>query len=310
MTETKTAPPVIRAAWVNRTVEDAFAIFTGEIGAWWPLPTHGLFGPQSGSVSFRDGLLVEQAIDGSQVTWAEVIEWDPPTRLVLAWHPGRTVDEASEVEVVFEAHAEGTRVVLEHRGWEAFGADAAERRLGYVGPNAWGYVLDHFGDGAELRPDPVDLSALEAAYATFYDEAAQGGFGPAPEGEWDAEQTVAHVVLNDAAMLGVCQALVHGTPPRFENEVSQDLAVLAEFIASAGGMDGLIEQGRHMAQLVSAAVRRLSADQRTAPVHCCLSHYGETMLDREMPWESIIVQTQADRHLPAHVEQLQNLRVG
>ena len=52
-------PPVIRAAWVDRPAEEAFQVFTQEIGAWWPLPTHGLFGDRSGSVHFRDGKLIE-----------------------------------------------------------------------------------------------------------------------------------------------------------------------------------------------------------------------------------------------------------
>ena len=34
-------PPVVRAAWVNRPIDEAFHVFTSEIGAWWPLPSHG-----------------------------------------------------------------------------------------------------------------------------------------------------------------------------------------------------------------------------------------------------------------------------
>jgi len=280
-------PPVVRAAWVNRSAEDAFRIFTTEIGAWWPLPTHGLFGDKSASVGFKDQQLVERSVDGAEVLWGQVLVWQPSQRLVLAWHPGGDGTQASEVEVVFESDGAGTRVVIEHRGWEAFGEAAIERRLGYVGPNAWGYVLDHFADGVEVRPDAVDVAALAAAYETLFAEAEKGGFGPAPEGEWNAEQVMAHVALNDAAMLGVCQALVHQNETRFENEVCQDLDVLAAYIAANNGMPGLIEAGREMSQLVLASLRRLSPEQLDAPVHCCLQHYGETMMDRPMPWQVI-----------------------
>ena len=302
-------PPVIRAAWVNRSAEDAFDIFTLEIGAWWPLPTHGLFGEKSASVGFRDHTLIERSVDGSEATWGSVVTWEPSRRLVIAWHPGGDGSQTSEVEVVFEPDGAGTRVVIEHRGWESFGKAAVERRLGYVGPNAWGYVLDHYADAAEVRPDAVDVSELAAAYETFFAEAAQGGFGPPADGEWNAEQVVAHVALNDAAMLGVNQALVHETSARFENEVCQDPSVLAAFIEARGDMAGLIAAGREVSLLVMASLRRLSPAQLETEVHCCLQHYGETMMDRPMPWQAIAVATQATMHLPAHIDQLRNLRV-
>lgn len=301
-------PPVVRAAWVNRSAEDAFEIFTTEIGAWWPLPTHGLFGDRSASVGFQDKRLVERSVDGSEVLWGSVLVWEPSRRLVLAWHPGGDSDQASEVEVLFASEGAGTRVVIEHRGWETFGEAAAARRLGYVGPNAWGYVLDHFADGAEVRLDAVDVTELAAAYQALFTEAEAGGFGDAPEGEWNAEQVVAHVALNDAAMLGVCQAIVHQKPARFENEICQDLDVLAAYIDANNGLAGLVDAGRDMSRLVLAALRRLSPDQLETLVHCCLQHYGETMMDRPMPWQAIAVQTQASMHLPAHIEQLRNLR--
>ncbi len=302
-----TVPPVVRSAWVNRPLEEAFAVFTDQIGAWWPLPTHGL-ASVAGSVGFSDGALIEQAAYGTQITWGEVLEWDAPNQVVLAWHPGQERSEASEVEVAFVPDGEGTRVVIEHRGWDGFGADAMKRRKGYAGPNAWGHVLDHYADLADVRPDAADLSGLAASYEQFFAEADKGGFGSAPEGEWNAEQVVAHVALNDAGMLGVCQALVHQTEARFENLICQDLGVLANYIERHDGMAGLIESGRKMADLVLAALSRLSPEQLQTPVACYLMHYDDVMVDADMPWETVAINIQAGRHLPAHVEQLQNLR--
>lgn len=303
-------PPVIRAAWVNRSAEDAFRIFTQEIGAWWPLPTHGIFGDRSGGVIFRDGKLIEFAVDGTEAVWGEVAVWDPPTRLVIAWHPGRDIAEASEVEVSFEAgtDATGTRVVVEHRGWDVFGEDAAARRLGYVGPNAWGYVLDHFADGAEVSPDAVDIAALTEAYEEFFAEAERGDFGEPADGGWNAEQVVAHVALNDAAMLATCQAIVHGNPTSFANEVCQDPAVLRGHVEHAGTMANLIAQGRATATAVLSAVQRLSPEQQRVEVPCRLLHDGAVVAERDIAWVSLAVDTQAAMHLPAHVEQLRNLR--
>lgn len=303
-----TPPPVIRAAWVDRPVDEAFAVFTEEIGAWWPLPTHGIYGPDSGSVGFRDGQLVEQSTDGSLAIWAHVRAWEPPSRLVVAWHPGRDVGEASEVAVTFEPDGQGTRVIIEHRGWENFGDDAMKKRLGYVGPNAWGYVLDHFSAGAETRLDAADVSTLEQAYRTFFDEAERGGFGAPPAGQWTAEQTVAHVALNDVAMLAVTQSIVHQNPTTFENEVCQDLDVLTRRIALDGSLDEQIARGRELALLVSRSILRLSPEQLDTPIDCRLLHDGAVVLEQAMPWRMIVLDTQASRHLPAHVQQLQNLR--
>lgn len=306
--------PVIRAAWVQRDIDGAFEVFTSEIGAWWPLRTHGLFGDRSGQVVFSDGQLIERAVDGSEAVWAHVTAWEPPHRFVLAWHPGRSLDEASEVAVTFEVAGErasdhpSTRVVIEHRGWERFGEDAANRRTGYVGPNAWGYVLDHFSSLGDIRPDAADVRALAAAYDDFFGEAGDRHFGDAPEGEWNAEQTLAHVALNDLAMLAVTQAIVHQQATRFENLTCHDLDALSRWIQNSGTIDGLIERGRVTARLVCAALRRLSPEQLDTMIHCRLLHDGEVMVDRPLPWSAVAVRTQAETHLPAHVEQLRNLR--
>ena len=47
-------PPVLRSAQVARPLEEAFEVFTQQIGAWWPLPTHGIFGADAGGLGFED----------------------------------------------------------------------------------------------------------------------------------------------------------------------------------------------------------------------------------------------------------------
>lgn len=303
-----TPPPVVRAARVSQPPADAFAIFTGAIGAWWPLPTHSAFGERSGGLAFRDGRLVEVAVDGAEAVWGEVLAWEPPHRLVITWHPGRGADESSQVEVAFEPDGEGTRVVVEHRGWEAFGKDAMARRRGYAGPNAWGHVLDHFADVAEPRLDAPDLGELAAAYESLYAEAERGGFGPPPEGEWDADHVLAHVAMNDAAMLAVSHAIIHGRPGRLENQTCQDRDAMAAWIAGCGDRAGLIARGRDAARQLLAVLARLSADQRATEVPCRLTHDGRLVVDEPRPWESMAIAGQAGFHLPAHIGQLRDLR--
>ena len=303
-------PPVLRSAHVARPLDETFEVFTRQIGAWWPLPTHGLFGPDAGGLGFEDGHLVERAVDGRTCVWGEVLAWEPPHRVVVSWHPGQEAAAASEIEVRFTAsEAGGTRVELEHRGWERFGDSAMRRRHGYVGPGAWGHVLDHFADVADARPDAIDLSVLAAAYDEFFTEAERGGFGDPPAGQWDAERVVAHVALNDLAMTAVAQALVHGRADlTFTNTTCQEPQVLAGWVDVAGGLPGLVTRGRALAEVSMAASARLDPDQLATEVPCRLFHDGHLVLDAPMPWGRLAVDTQAGVHLAAHTGQLRDLR--
>jgi hypothetical protein len=63
-----------------------------------------------------------------------VLVWEPASRLVFRWRgqsfePGQT----TEVDVRFEAVEAGTRIVLEHRGFEGLPADHPVRH-GLEGP--------------------------------------------------------------------------------------------------------------------------------------------------------------------------------
>ena len=300
--------PVVRAAHVRRLPEDAFDVFTGQIAAWWPLPTHSVFGEEAAGLAFDEGRLVERTVDGRESVWGEVLLWEPPSRLVVTWHPGRSPEDASEVEVRFIPDADGTRVEIEHRGWEAFGEDAALRRRGYVGPGAWGHVLDHYADVVEAREDGIDLEALSLAYEEFFEEAGRGGFGPPPDGEWGADEVLAHVALNDLALAAVAQAIVHGGAPDFRNVTSQEPAVLAAEMARGATPAERVARGRSFAEVAMAAVARLSPSQRETPVHCVLHHDGAVVLDEVLPWAQVAVAVQAARHLPAHTGQLRDLR--
>lgn len=101
----------------------AFAIFTEEIDVWWRR------GPRfrTGESALRlepgaGGRLVETG-GGRATELGRVRVWEPGARLVLEWGRGLGDGESTEVEVRFEAAAGGTRVVIEHRGWDAIGPD-------------------------------------------------------------------------------------------------------------------------------------------------------------------------------------------
>jgi uncharacterized protein YndB with AHSA1/START domain len=247
-----TSAPILRSVTVSVDQHRAFSVFTDEVAAWWPTQSHGIFGPACGRVAFENGLIIERATDGEQVVWGEVLAWEPPDRLCFTWHPGRTADDSSEVEVRFVDTGSATRVEIEHRGWERFGAEASARRRGYIGPGTWGAVLEHYADVAEPTTDAADLLSLATAYEAFYLEAERGGFGAPPDGEWDALRTIAHVALNDYAMTAVTQSILHGTPTTFENVICQDPAVLEAHIERyAGDLSALVDHGEVVQQRFS-----------------------------------------------------------
>jgi uncharacterized protein YndB with AHSA1/START domain len=141
-------PPVRRQVTVPGPVGAAFAVFTDEIGRWWPLGGgHSVYG-EGGTVAFRDGRVVERGPGGQEAVWGTVLDWDPPHRLRLTWHPGRDSANATEVEVRFTAAADGqTTVTLEHRGWERL-ADPAATRSAY--DEGWPIVLGAYAARATV----------------------------------------------------------------------------------------------------------------------------------------------------------------
>jgi uncharacterized protein YndB with AHSA1/START domain len=145
MTETahrETAAPVVRSVHVRCTPGRAFAQFTGRITDWWPLQRFGLFEGETLGVWFEGERLVERSRSGEQGVWAEVLEWSPGSKLVLSWHPGTPVADATVVEVEFLGDDDGTRVVLTHGGWERLGERAAEARGSYA--EGWLSVLEGY----------------------------------------------------------------------------------------------------------------------------------------------------------------------
>jgi uncharacterized protein YndB with AHSA1/START domain/uncharacterized protein YciI len=136
-----TLAPIRREILVSAGPDRAFALFTSHIGRWWPLRDFSVFGADA-LVAFEGDRLVERS-GGETSVWAEVLEWDPPARLRLRWHPGRDVTRATDVSVTFAPHDGGTMVTLVHDGWERVeDPAAAAEEYGH----GWPAVLQTFAD--------------------------------------------------------------------------------------------------------------------------------------------------------------------
>lgn len=129
---------------VDCAVEEAFRVFTSDALSWWPVEGHSIAGKVS-EIVFEPrvgGEVYEVAESGERGHWAEVLEWDPPHRLLLAWNVRNREGELTEVEVRFAPEGGGTRVELEHRGWERVATNAEGKRDSY--DSGWSHVLGKY----------------------------------------------------------------------------------------------------------------------------------------------------------------------
>ncbi|WP_433041595.1 SRPBCC family protein [Dactylosporangium sp. CS-033363] len=144
----QTVQPIQRDIVVGVRPQRAFEVFTGDMTSWWPASHH------IGSAPIAE-VLIEPRVggrwytrhqDGTETSTGFVTVWEPPTRFVVTWQIGADWkyhdDLVTSIEVRFVEQPDGrTRVLLEHRGLEAFGTDAAKMRTTFEGPDAWTGIL-------------------------------------------------------------------------------------------------------------------------------------------------------------------------
>ena len=97
----------------------------------------------------QGGRWYEIGVDGTECDWGRVLQWEPPSRLVLAWQIGGTWQFdptlVTEVEVRFVPETPNrTRVELEHRDLERFGDAQEPIRAAFESPGGWQGLLDAF----------------------------------------------------------------------------------------------------------------------------------------------------------------------
>jgi hypothetical protein len=115
------------AVFVAVAPEDAFDVFTREIDLWWRTgPKYRIAGKRRGRLYFEpgtEGRLFEtfETASGSRTfEIGKVTVWEPPARLALVWrNVNFTPDEATQVDVSFDARGDGTLVTVRHSGYAA-----------------------------------------------------------------------------------------------------------------------------------------------------------------------------------------------
>lgn len=147
---------VRRSVVVDAPRERAFEVFTERMTAWWPLHTHTIGSKPAAEAVMEPragGRWFERAADGTECDWGRVLAWDPPDRVLLSWEIScdwrHDASVHTQVDVRFMAEDDGrTRVVLEHRGLEAYAERAEEMRGIFGSDGGWPGLLRRFADAA------------------------------------------------------------------------------------------------------------------------------------------------------------------
>lgn len=157
MQRTNTDPnSVHKVVSVQAPLAVAWRVFTERMGAWWPL-AHYKIGRSDAVDAIIEphvgGRWYERGVDGSTCDWGRVLLWEPPSRLILSWDIDANwqydPELGTEIEVRFAPDgASGTRVELEHRRLDRYGARRDEMRRIFDTEGDWGRLLAMFARAA------------------------------------------------------------------------------------------------------------------------------------------------------------------
>ena len=141
--------PIVKTLFVPVRPVEAFRIFTEDLEAWWPVESHSLSAATDAlprRVVVTKEAVVETKSDGTTGLWGKVTAWEPGMRFAMDWHVGRPADEATFLDVRFEARGDGTRVTLIHDGFDILAGEGPQMRTRYNG--GWDLVLGQCFAGA------------------------------------------------------------------------------------------------------------------------------------------------------------------
>jgi uncharacterized protein YndB with AHSA1/START domain len=149
MSSVRTEDLTIRkSVTVSCSQQQAFDLFTKRKTEWWPYESHSASGEKPEEVVYEPragGRVYDRLRSGREHQWATVLAWEPPHRVVIEWNVN-PANPTTELEVRFSPEGDGTRVDLEHRGWERYG-DAAQESFGSYN-SGWDFVLGRYAEKA------------------------------------------------------------------------------------------------------------------------------------------------------------------
>jgi hypothetical protein len=110
----------------------AFELFTRDVDRWWQRgPRYRFRSDKTGRICFEPGeggRLVEIYGEADAFEIGRILIWRPGEHLAFEWRlPNFAPDQVTHVDIVFTPVPGGTRLTLEHRGWDSLPADHPAR---------------------------------------------------------------------------------------------------------------------------------------------------------------------------------------
>ncbi|MGQ4363808.1 hypothetical protein [Streptomyces sp. SAS_272] len=156
----------------------------------------------------------------------------------------------------------------------------------------------------------LDASSLQDAYRALLDAAATvaGADDPGPtppDGEWNADEILAHVSLVSAATIAAVAGIAAGANTTYDNRIALDTWTIRHTITHAGGNAGLRDRIRAQAAALCAlaASAALSDAELGTLVPARLLSHDTLLVDQPMALRDIVTGL-AEAELPGHTRQL------
>jgi hypothetical protein len=157
----------------------------------------------------------------------------------------------------------------------------------------------------------LDTIPLRDAYRALLDaavtvaDASDADADPAaPDGEWNADQILAHVALIGAATIAAVAAITAGSNTTYDNRLSADAWTIEQLITLADGNAGLRDRiGRQADALCTLSGPGLSDAELGVLVPTRLVSHDTLLLDQPVPLRDILTGL-AEQELPGHTQQL------
>lgn len=154
-----------------------------------------------------------------------------------------------------------------------------------------------------MNPTPLREAFRTLLEAAATDAAATDAFPAPPDGEWDADQILAHVVLVNAATIGVVAAVASGAVTTYDNRLAQDRWTIARVV----GLGGLRDRVRAQGEALCALGPTLTDRELDTTMPALLLSNGTALVDQPLRLRDILSGL-AEVELPGHTRQLLALR--
>ena len=136
-----------RSIRIRCPVDHAFAVFTESLDLWWPRGHRRFEGSRMSLEPRVGGRFLERSNSGEEVVFGEVLEWEPPHRIVYSWRPG-AIDRPTQVAVSFNGEGGLTRVDVRHSEADSGLGERWPERRGLF-ERGWDLVLPAYAAAAE-----------------------------------------------------------------------------------------------------------------------------------------------------------------